>query len=50
MTDELPARVRASFGVAELRTREWGWDQLMMSCDRALYAVKELGGNQVLVH
>jgi diguanylate cyclase (GGDEF)-like protein len=43
-------RVRASFGVAELRTHEPGWEQLMMSCDRALYAVKEMGGNQVLVH
>jgi GGDEF domain-containing protein len=36
--------------VAELRTHEPGWEQLMMSCDRALYAVKEMGGNQVLVH
>ncbi len=44
------AKVRASFGVAELRSKERGWDQLIMSCDRALYAVKELGGNQVLVH
>lgn len=43
-------KVRASFGVAELRSREHGWDQLIMSCDRALYAVKEMGGNQVLVH
>ncbi len=43
-------RVRASFGVAELGTSERGWDQLIMSCDRALYAVKEQGGNQVLVH
>jgi len=44
------AKIRASFGVAELRSKEHGWDQLIMSCDRALYAVKELGGNQVLVH
>ncbi len=43
-------RVVASFGVAELPKRERGWDQLIMSCDRALYAVKEQGGNQVLVH
>ena len=50
LINEHPARIRASFGVAELRTRERGWDQLIMSCDRALYAVKELGGNQVLVH
>ena len=50
MIDDRPTRIRASFGVAELRTRERGWDQLIMSCDRALYAVKELGGNQVLVH
>lgn len=42
-------KIRASFGVAELRSRERGWDQLIMSCDRALYAVKEMGGNQVLV-
>ena len=45
-----PSKVRASFGVAELRNTERGWDQLLMSCDRALYAVKELGGNHVLVH
>ncbi len=44
------ARVSASFGVAGMPTKERGWDQLMMSCDRALYAVKERGGNQVLVH
>lgn len=48
--DDRPAGVRASFGVAELRTEERGWDQLILSCDRALYSVKELGGNQVLVH
>ena len=47
---ERVTRVRASFGVAELRGQEPGWEQLMMSCDRALYAVKEMGGNQVLVH
>lgn len=50
LLEGVPAKVRASFGVAELRTRERGWDHLMMSCDRALYAVKELGGNHVLVH
>lgn len=44
------ATIRASFGVAELRSKERGWDQLIMSCDRALYDVKEMGGNQVLVH
>ncbi|GAC1355617.1 MAG: GGDEF domain-containing protein [Acidobacteriaceae bacterium] len=54
-TEPLPngyaaAKVRASFGVAELGSREHGWDHLIMSCDRAMYAVKELGGNQVLVH
>ncbi len=48
--DAPPSRVRASFGVAELRGSERGWDQLIMCCDRALYAVKELGGNHVLVH
>jgi len=41
--------VSASFGVAGLSTRERNWDQLMMSCDRAMYAVKERGGNQVVV-
>ncbi len=50
MVEQRPAKVRASFGVAECKASNRGWDQLMMSCDRALYAVKEQGGNQVLVH
>ena len=50
LKDVPSVKIRASFGVAELRSKERGWDQLIMSCDRALYAVKELGGNHVLVH
>jgi len=50
MIEQREARVSASFGVAGLSTRERNWDQLMMSCDRAMYAVKERGGNQVVVH
>ncbi len=50
VVEGVQARIQGSFGVAELRGRERGWDQLMMSCDRALYDVKETGGNGVLVH
>jgi diguanylate cyclase (GGDEF)-like protein len=40
--------VTASFGVAELADRSRGWDDLMLQCDRALYAVKDEGGNLVI--
>ncbi len=50
LVDQTLTKVLASFGVSEMRSRDRGWDQLIMSCDRALYAVKEQGGNQVFVH
>ncbi len=40
--------IRASFGVSELRGTTVDWSELMMSCDRALYSVKDVGGNRVL--
>ena len=46
---EGPAEVHASFGAAELDPR-FEWNHLIETCDQALYAVKDLGGNQVLVH
>ena len=43
-------RVRASFGIAELHDDDQTWEHLIQRCDRALYAVKAVGGNRVLVH
>jgi diguanylate cyclase (GGDEF)-like protein len=39
---------RASFGVGELTDSALGWDELILKCDRALYAVKDSGGNTVI--
>jgi diguanylate cyclase (GGDEF)-like protein len=39
---------RASFGVAELTDVAKGWEELVLKCDRALYAVKGGGGNLVI--
>ena len=44
---ESMVRVQASFGVSELTTGTRDWGQLMLNCDRALYSVKQIGGNQV---
>lgn len=41
-------RVSASLGLAELKNAQ-GWDHLITNCDRALYTVKSMGGNQVLI-
>ena len=41
-------QVGASFGVAELRDGAQDWRSLMKDCDRALYTVKSMGGNQVV--
>lgn len=38
----------ASFGVAQLRNASDGWKDLLLYCDRALYAVKGGGGNLVI--
>src|SRR6202034_276338 len=37
----------ASFGVAVRQSSTDSWDQLIIQCDQALYAVKKLGGNLV---
>lgn len=47
VSGESRIRVQASFGVSELTTGTRDWGQLMLNCDRALYSVKEIGGNQV---
>jgi diguanylate cyclase (GGDEF)-like protein len=39
---------RASFGVAQHTDSTQGWEELMLKCDRALYEVKDSGGNTVL--
>ena len=46
--DTLETRVTASIGVAQLEERTGSWESLMIECDRALYDVKEAGGNLVL--
>jgi diguanylate cyclase (GGDEF)-like protein len=46
--DNSEISVTASFGVAELRDSSQGWQELMLQCDRALYAVKGGGGNLVI--
>jgi diguanylate cyclase (GGDEF)-like protein len=43
-------RVSASIGLAQLDRSTLDWEQLIVHCDRALYAVKEAGGNLVLTH
>ncbi len=48
VSGETRTRIQASFGVSELRGSTVDWGELMMSCDRALYSVKDVGGNQVL--
>lgn len=40
--------VTASIGVAELFGPSQKWDDLVLQCDRALYAVKQGGGNLVI--
>jgi len=39
--------VRASFGLAHAHKSLSNWGQLLMDCDKALYAVKDNGGNGV---
>jgi diguanylate cyclase (GGDEF)-like protein len=42
-----PVSVNASFGLAQVESPSTDWDDLMMGCDKALYAVKSAGGNLV---
>jgi len=42
------SKITASFGLAQIQSAAVGWDQLMMKCDQALYAVKKAGGNLVI--
>lgn len=44
------APVSASIGLAQLDQTTSNWEELIVHCDRALYAVKKAGGNLVLVH
>ena len=39
--------VRASFGLAHSAKSTSGWDQLLLNCDKALYVMKDNGGNGV---
>jgi diguanylate cyclase (GGDEF)-like protein len=39
--------IHASFGVAEVQNTHSGWSHLMAHCDKALYAVKDDGGNSI---
>jgi diguanylate cyclase (GGDEF)-like protein len=45
----ISARVSASIGLAQADGSTEDWNELMIKCDKALYAVKEAGGNLALV-
>jgi diguanylate cyclase (GGDEF)-like protein len=42
---EVEARLSASFGLAQVDGSTEDWNELVMKCDKAVYAVKEVGGN-----
>jgi diguanylate cyclase (GGDEF)-like protein len=42
---EVEARVSASLGLAEVDDSTGDWNELVVKCDKAVYAVKEIGGN-----
>jgi diguanylate cyclase (GGDEF)-like protein len=44
------ARVSASLGVAEVDDSTGDWSHLVMKCDKAVYAVKEIGGNLAVAY
>lgn len=44
---EFQTGIRASVGLARLDASIRDWDELVLRCDRALYSVKESGGNLV---
>jgi diguanylate cyclase (GGDEF)-like protein len=45
---EIPLKITGSFGLAQIQSAISDWDQLILKCDQALYAVKKLGGNLVM--
>jgi diguanylate cyclase (GGDEF)-like protein len=47
LCDQAQTRVSASLGLSQLKDSQ-DWDHLITECDKALYAVKSMGGNQVL--
>jgi len=47
---EVETRVSASFGLAEVDGSTVDWNELVMKCDKAVYAVKEIGGNLAVAH
>ena len=49
MVGEEWIQIRASFGVATLEESMNDWEELVVECDRALYAAKSVGGNFVHV-
>lgn len=44
------ARVRASFGIAEIDGTVSNWPELVTRCDKAVYRVKGIGGNLAAAH
>ena len=42
---EMEAQVSASFGLTEADSSTQSWNELVRKCDKAVYAVKEIGGN-----
>jgi diguanylate cyclase (GGDEF)-like protein len=45
---QVRTKVTASFGLAQVQTSAPNWEQLVMSCDKALYEVKKVGGNRAV--
>lgn len=45
--EDVEIAVRASFGLAHSDRSLLTWDQLLLSCDKALYAAKDKGGNAI---
>jgi diguanylate cyclase (GGDEF)-like protein len=45
--DGMQSRISASFGLAQVQDGQVDWDHLFMRCDKALYTVKQTGGNGV---
>ncbi len=44
---QIQTKVTASFGLAQAQSSVSSWDNLVISCDKSLYAVKRTGGNRV---
>jgi diguanylate cyclase (GGDEF)-like protein len=47
---QISTYINASFGLAEIQGTTNGWDQLITTCDKAMYNVKSVGGNLVIAH